>query len=153
MTNLNLNYLNQKELCQRLRISPNTAKKEIAKAINNGCNAVIKIGKSYRINYDMFILWINKRNRDESNKKEGVNNKNKDKNISNKNRNENINNKNANDSRIINNQRIREVREQWEKETKTQRVFTKGETFGGFIIPKEESNIASQLRRRIFKGR
>jgi hypothetical protein len=139
---MNLNYLNQKELCQRLCISPNTAKKEIAKAMNNGCNAVIKIGKSYRINYDMFILWINKRSREEKNREESINNRNRE-----EDKKESINNKNKKEN-IINNQRIKkEVREQWERETlKTCQdaamAFTTSTT-----MTKRENASALQLRQ------
>jgi hypothetical protein len=55
-------YLNKKELCKALNISPRTIQKELNKAIQETNGGVIKIGRVMRINFNRFIEWNNRGN-------------------------------------------------------------------------------------------
>jgi hypothetical protein len=55
-------YVNKKELCRILCVSPHTAQMELNKAMQEGNGIVIKMGKTLRINLNRFIEWNSKRN-------------------------------------------------------------------------------------------
>lgn len=63
-------YIDKKELCNRLNLSPRTIQKEVEKALLQGQGGVIKIGCSYRINYNEFIQYITNRNKNNEEVKE-----------------------------------------------------------------------------------
>lgn len=56
-------YLDKKQLATHLSISQKTLQKELKQAINDGCEAVIKISNIYRIEPKGFISYLVNKNK------------------------------------------------------------------------------------------
>jgi hypothetical protein len=55
-------YISKKELCRILSVSPHTAQIELEKATREAEGVVIRMGRTFRINFNKFIEWNSKKN-------------------------------------------------------------------------------------------
>jgi hypothetical protein len=117
-------YLNKKQLCKVLSISPHTIQKELNEAIRETNGVVIKIGRTLRIDFNKFVEWNSEKN-----------------------------SKRLNDDANFSNEQSGR-RKRWKKIKTRKISTNEEEGHIGLITTMEvEKDISSQLRQRIFKKR